>query len=42
MTFDEMKKLNPENVDRDMLVDIASVKVDSNSQQTTKKPTCYR
>lgn len=29
MTFDEMKKLNPENVDRDTLVDIASVKVDS-------------
>ena len=29
MTFDEMKKLDPENVDRDTLVDIASVKVDS-------------
>lgn len=29
MTFDEMKKLNPENVDRDTLVDIASVEVDS-------------
>lgn len=29
MTFDEMKKMNPENVDRDTLVDIASVKVDS-------------
>lgn len=29
MTFDEMKKLDPENIDRDTLVDIASVKVDS-------------
>ena len=29
MTFDEMKNLNPEDVDRDTLVDIASVKVDS-------------
>ena len=29
MTFDEMKNLNPEDVDRDTLVDITDVEVDA-------------